>query len=87
MKYVSTENFEKIPWKQKLKGYLYACPQRCQRLSSFEFPWWGFGMLQSLRILVHVYMQALSWNSVKVVMDADPQARPAERYPLQTQFP
>ena len=39
-------------------------------------------MLQSLRILVHVYMQASSWNSVKVVMNADPRGSASGEMPV-----
>ena len=44
-------------------------------------------MLQSLRILVHVYMQASSLKSVKVVMDADPRGSASGEMPVANSVP
>ena len=45
--------------------------------------------MQSLRILVHVYMQASSssLNSVKVVMDADPRGAASREMPVANSVP
>ena len=44
-------------------------------------------MLQSLRIRVHVYMQASSLHSVKVVMDADPRGAASRKIPVANSVP
>ena len=76
--------FRKLPWSQKLNGYL--CRYSSTPLIA-RVPLGGFVMLQSLRNLVHVYMQASSWNSVKVVMDADPRGSASGEMPVANSVP